>query len=162
LGIDTYVIQSGAVGPFMGSSRFPQSKTRQIAKAPGVEAAIPVVYGNIILQDDDSPQNVNVYGVPQSGMPKISAGRAPSSRGEVAMSTTLGRSVDDEVEIGAETLRIVGLVEKSTTLAGQANAFVTVAGAQRLMFSGQPVVSAIGVRGAPERLPDGYRVVDRD
>jgi putative ABC transport system permease protein len=163
LGIDTYVVQTGAVGPFMGSSRFAEEKTKVVAPLPGVELAIPVVYGNTILQDRRSPQNVNVYGVPEHGlgMPPIAAGQVPSNSGEVAMSTTLGRSIGDEVEIGAEKLRIVGLVDNSTTLAGQANAFLTVAGAQRLMFSGQPVVSAIGVRGAPTQLPAGYRVVDR-
>ena len=163
LGIDTYIIAAGAVGPFMGSSRFPEAETGVIARLPGVESAIPVVYGNTILQDRRSPQNVNVYGVPErgSGMPPIAAGRAPSKPGEVAMSTTLGRSIGDEVEIGANMLRIVGLVGKSTTLAGQANAFLTVAGAQRLMFSGQPVISAIGLRGTPAQVPNGYRIVDR-
>lgn len=161
LGIDSYLIEEGAVGPFMGSSRFPQSEMKSAARVPGVESAIPVIYGNIILRDDRSPQNVNVYGVPEDGMPPIIAGQAPSNPGEVVMSTTLGRSVDDEVEIGAEKLRIVGLVDKSTTLAGQSNAFLTVPGAQRLMFSGQPVVSAIGLRGTPAQPPKGFHLVDR-
>ena len=102
LGIDTYLIQSGAVGPFMGSSRFPEAETQAIARLPGVESAIPVIYGNIILQDRRSPENVNVYGVPEHGlgMPPIAAGRAPSNPGEVAMSTTLGRSIGDDVEMG--------------------------------------------------------------
>ena len=30
-----------------------------------------------------------------------------------------------------------------------------------MMFSGQPVVSAIGLRGTPTQIPAGYRVVDR-
>jgi putative ABC transport system permease protein len=161
LDIDSYVIESGAVGPFMGSSRFQESKTKAISRLPGVKSAVPVVYGNIILHDDRSPENVNVYGVPEHAMPRITAGHAPSNPGEVVMSTALGRSVGDQVEIGAEKLRIVGLVDKSTTLAGQPNAFVSVDGAQRLMFSGQPVVSAIGLRGTPEHVPKGYRVVDR-
>jgi putative ABC transport system permease protein len=29
------------------------------------------------------------------------------------------------------------------------------------MFSGQPVISAIGLRGTPTQIPAGYRVVDR-
>jgi putative ABC transport system permease protein len=163
LGIDTYLIQTGAVGPFIGSSRFPEPETQVVARLPGVEAAIPVVYGNIILQDRRAPENVNVYGVPGHGLgtPPIAAGRAPSKPGEVAMSTTLGRSVGDDVEVGSQVLRIVGLVDKSTTLAGQPNAFVTVAGAQLLMFAGQPVISAIGLRGTPAQIPVGYRLVDR-
>ena len=163
LGIDTYLIEAGAAGPFMGSSRFPEAEAGAIARLPGVEATIPVVYANTILQGGQSPQNVNVYGVPEHGlgMPPIAAGRAPSNSGEVAMSTTLGRSIGDDVEVGAQVLRIVGLVNESTTLAGQPNAFLTVAGAQRLMFNEQPVVSAIGLRGTPTEVPAGYRIVDR-
>lgn len=163
IGVDTYLIKTGAVGPFMGSSRFPEAETRTVALLPGFASAIPVVYGNTILQDRRSPENLNVYGLPEHGlgMPPIAAGRAPSNPDEVAISNTLGRSVGDEVEVGSQVLRIVGLVDKSTTLAGQPNAFLTVAGAQRLMFSGQPVISAIGLRGKPTQIPDGFRLVDR-
>ena len=163
LGIETYLIPTGAVGPFMGSSRFPEAETRVVAQLPGVEAAVPMIYGNIILQDRRSPENLNIYGVPEHGLgtPPIAAGRAPSNPGEVAMSTTLGRSIGDDVEVGSQVLRIVGLVDKSTTLAGQPNAFLTIAGAQRLMFAGQPVISAIGLRGTPKQIPAGYASVDR-
>lgn len=163
LGIDTYLIPDGAAGPFMGAARFPEAEMPRVEHLPGVQSAVPVVYGNIILQDQRSPENINVYGVPAHGMgmPPIAKGRAPSNSGEVAMSTTLGRSIGDDVEVGAKQLRIVGLVDKSTTLAGQPNAFLTVEGAQRLMFSGQRVVTAIGLRGAPAQAPAGYRIVDR-
>lgn len=161
LDIDHYLIEDGAAGPFMGSSRFPEVELGEAAHLPGVETAIPVVYGNAILREHNAPQNVNVYGVPETGMPPIAAGRVPASPEEAVVSTTLGRSIGDDVEIGAAKLQVVGLVDKSTTLAGQANAFVTVAGAQRVMFSGQPVVSAIGLSGAPTQAPAGYRIVDR-
>ncbi len=163
IGIDNYLIKTGAVGPFMGSSRFPEAELQAVARDPGFESAIPVVYGNTILQDRRAPENLNVYGVPEHGlgMPPIAKGRAPSNPDEAAISNTLGRSIGDAVEVGSQVLRIVGLVDKSTTLAGQPNAFLTVAGAQRLMFSGQPVISAIGVRGKPNHVPDGFRLVDR-
>jgi len=47
-------------------------------------------------------------------------------------------------------------------LVNQTNVFVTVAGAQQVAFSGQPLISSIGLRGTPARLPDGYRAVGRD
>ncbi|MEO6793042.1 MAG: ABC transporter permease [Mycobacterium sp.] len=161
LNIDNYLIQTAAAGPFMGSSRFPKDEAGDVARIDGVEAALPVVYGNTILQDGESPQNVNIYGIPKSAMPPIISGRAPTEPNEIAVSTTLKRAVGDEVELGAGKLQVVGLVKKSTTLAGQPNGFLTVVGAQRLMFSGQPVASAIGLRGTPATVPAGYRVVDR-
>jgi putative ABC transport system permease protein len=114
LGIDSYLIQTAAVGPFMGSTRFPQSEAGDVARIPGVEAALPVVYGNTILQDGESSLNVNIYGVPKAAMPPLTSGRAPTEPNEIAMSTTLKRTVGDDVQLGPDKLRIVGLVEKST------------------------------------------------
>jgi putative ABC transport system permease protein len=164
LGIDTYLIKAGAVGPFLGAAMFPAAEARAVARVPGVESAIPLVFAQEALQDRGSSQNVNVFGMPEygPGMPTMAAGRAPSSPGEVAISKTLGRAVGDDVEIGSRVVRIVGLVDKSTALAGQANTFLTVEGAQQVLFSGQPLISAVGLRGTAAEIPDGYRIVGRD
>jgi len=164
LGIDTYLIKAGAVGPFLGAAMFPVAEAQAVGRVPGVESAIPLVFAQEALQDRGSSQNVNVFGMPEHGpgMPTMAAGRAPSSPGEVAISKTLGRAVGDHVEIGSRVVRIVGLVDKSTALAGQANAFLTVEGAQQVLFSGQPLISAVGLRGTAAEIPDGYRIVGRD
>jgi putative ABC transport system permease protein len=164
LGIDTYLIEAGAVGPFLGSTMFLAAEAQAVARVPGIESAIPMVFATAVLQDGRSPQSVNVFGVPEygPGMPTMAAGRAPSRPGEIAISNTLRRAVGDRVEIGSHVARIVGLVDNSTALAGQANAFLTVEGAQQLLFSGQPLISAVGLRGTPAQIPDGYRLVGRD
>jgi putative ABC transport system permease protein len=58
-------------------------------------------------------------------------------------------------------MKIVGIVHDSTALARQPNIFLTIAGAQQLLFSGQQLISSIGLRGVPAQVPDGYRIVDR-
>ena len=80
-------------------------------------------------------------------MPAVVEGRAPTTPDEVAVSTTLGRGVGDEVEIASQTLRIVGLVENSTALANLPNVFLTTEGAQQLVYGGERLVASIGVRG---------------
>jgi putative ABC transport system permease protein len=164
LGIDTYLIEAGALGPFTGSTMFPAAEAQAVAKVPGGESAIPLVFSQAELQDRGSLQHVTVFGAPEHGpgMPTMAAGRAPSSPGEIAMSNTLGRAVGDDIEIGSRVVRIVGLVDKSTSLAGQANVFLTVEGAQQMLFSGQRLISAVGLRGTPAEIPDGYRIVSRD
>lgn len=164
IGIDNFLIKEGAVGPFMGSSTFPETETKVVAKLAGVESAVPLVYANAILRDRSSPQNVNVYGVPNEGpgAVPVTAGRLAENADEAAVSTTLGRSIDDDIELGGAKLKIVGLVGKSTTLAGQPNAFLTVGGVQRVVFAKQPVISSIGLRGVPDNPPEGFRVVDRN
>ena len=163
LSFDAYLIKAGAVGPFQGSAPFPEAMETAVARIPGVKSAIPLVFGVGVLQDRSASQNVNVFGVSgrAAGMPTV-AGVAPSSAGEIAVSNTLRRAVGSDVQISSRRPRIVGLVDNSTALAGQANVFFTVAGAQQMLFSGQPLVSAIGLRGVPAEIPDGYRIVHRD
>jgi putative ABC transport system permease protein len=164
LGTETYLIKAGAVGPFLGSAMFSATEAQAVARVPGVESAIPLVFAQEALQDRGTSQNVNVFGVPTDGpgMPTMAAGRAPSSPGEIAISNTLRHAVGDDVEIGSRTVHIVGLVDKSTALAGQVNAFLTVEGAQQVLFSGQPLISAVGLRGTAAEIPDGYRIVGHD
>ncbi len=164
LGVDVFIIKTGASGPFLGSVPFPAVEARPVSKLPGVTEAVPLVYGSVSTSEGGSTRNVNVFGAPQNGpgMPVMIAGQDPAKPDEVAVSSTMGKNVDDEVELGGRKLRVVGIVDDSTALGGQANVFLTVPGAQRLLFGGQPLISSIGVRGSPEQVPDGFHVVNRD
>ncbi|MFM8599309.1 MAG: ABC transporter permease [Mycobacterium sp.] len=159
LGLDAYVVKSGATGPFLGSAAFPPTEL----DLPGVSTAVPLVYGSATMPVGGSARSVNVFGAPEGGpgIPVMSNGRPPSTNDEVAVSSTMDRNIGDNVEIGSQDLRIVGIVEDSTALAGQANIFLTVAGAQALLFSGQSLLSSVGVRGKPSEAPEGFRIVDR-
>ncbi|MBV9514503.1 MAG: ABC transporter permease [Mycobacteriaceae bacterium] len=161
LGFDSYVIKSGAAGPFIGSSPFPPTDLDAVAHTPGVTAAVPLVYGSATIPDRGSSRNVNVFGAPDTGMPHVSAGRPPTGPDELAVSSTMDRAIGQVLQIASRPMRIVGIVDDSTVLAGQANVFLTVPGAQQLLFSGQPLISSIGVRGTLNQAPNGYRVVDR-
>ena len=163
LGFDTYVVKAGPAGPFIGSPPFPESEVAKVARIPGVTAAAPLAYTATTVPDGDSTRNVNVFGAPAQGpgMPPIASGRAPSGADEAAVSSTLGAKIGDPLEIGSRSMQIVGIVDDSTALAGQPNVFLTVDGAQQMGYSGQPIVSSVGVLGTPERAPDGYRTIDR-
>ncbi len=162
-GVDHFLIQAGAVGPFLGSVPFSASEVRAVQRIPGVAAAAPLVYAGTTALDNGVPRTMNLFGAPTDGpgMPVMSQGRPPANPDEVAVSSTLGRSLGDDLEIATLQLKVVGIVENSTVLAKQPNLFLTVAGAQRLVYGGQPVVSSIGIRGDPERVPDGFRAVDQ-
>jgi putative ABC transport system permease protein len=94
-------------------------------------------------------------------MPRVEQGRAPSAPDEVAVSSTLGRHVGDNLAVGTHTLRIVGIVPNSTALAKMPNVFLTTEGLQQLAYNRQPMITSIGIVGAPRQLPDGYQTVDR-
>ncbi|OBI81575.1 ABC transporter permease [Mycobacterium sp. E740] len=163
LGVDQFVVKAGASGPFVGATPFAPVELRRIAGAPGVDAAAPLAYAGGTATVGDATRNVDIFGAPQRGpgMPPATQGRAPANPDEVMVSSTLGRNVGDEVEIASRKLRVVGLVENSTALANLPNVFLTTEGAQRLVYGGEPLVASIGVRGSLDRVPKGYRVVDR-
>ena len=159
LGLDGFLVKTGATGPFLGSSAFPATKL-QVA---GVDIAVPLVYGSATTPDGDSARSVNVFGAPERGpgIPAMERGRPPTEPHEAAVSSTMHRSIGETVEVGSRNLQVVGIVDDSTALAGQPNVFLTVTGAQKLLFSGQSLISSIGVKGIPERAPSGFKLVDR-
>jgi putative ABC transport system permease protein len=163
LSFDTYLVKSGPAGPFIGSPPFPQSEVAVAARIPGVTAAAPLVYSATTVPDGDSTRNVNVFGAPADGpgMPTVAAGRHPAGPDEAAVSSVMGSKVGDGLEIGSRTIRIVGIVDDSTALAGQPNIFLTVDGAQQMGYGGQPIVTSVGMRGSPTQIPEGYRTIDR-
>ncbi len=163
LGVDTFVIKSGAAGPFVGATPFAEADVSLIRGAPGVTDAVPLACAASTVVDGTSRRNVTAFGAPGSGlgMPHMSEGQAPSTPDQVAVSSTLNRRVGEEIQVGARTLRIVGIVPNSTALAKTPNVFLTTQGVQLLSYNGQRIISSIAVSGTPQRLPDGYRAVDR-
>lgn len=164
LGLDAYMIKAGAAGPFLGSAPLPPTTVQLAAKLPGVVTAVPLVYGSSTIPAGGTPRNVNVFGVPDQGpgTPALKEGRAPHDPGEVAVSTTMKRPIGADIDVGAAKLRIVGLVDDLTALAAQDNIYLTVPGAQQLLFSGQKLISSVGIVGTPGAAPPDFRIVDRD
>jgi putative ABC transport system permease protein len=163
LGVDVFLVKAGASGPFVGATPFAPVDLRRIAATPGVDVAAPLVYAGGTVTLGDATRNADLFGAPERGpgMPAVTEGRAPSTPDEVAVSSTLGRGIGDDIEIASRRLRIVGIVENSTALANLPNVFLTTAGAQQLVYGGEPLAASIGVRGSLDQIPGGYRGIDR-
>lgn len=163
MGVDAFVVKSGAAGPFLGSTPFAPVELARVAAEPGVVAVAPLATAAAAIREGTATRNATAFGAPERGpgMPKVSQGRAPTTPDEVAVSSTLGRRLGDTVQVGARTLRVVGIVPNSTALAKMPNIFLTTEGLQQLSYTGQPMVTSIGVKGTPKDLPEGYQLVDR-
>lgn len=163
MGVDAFVIKSGAAGPLLGATPFAEAELSKVATTPGVTAAAPLACAATTVVEGTTRRSVTAFGSPERGpgMPHMSQGRAPSTPDEVAVSSTLGRRVGEDLTVGARTLRIVGIVPNSTALAKTPNIFLTTQGLQRLSYNGQPTVTSIAIKGTPEQAPAGYQLVGR-
>ena len=162
LGVDTFVIKSGAAGPFLGATPFAEAELGLIQNATGADA-VPLACAASTVVEGSSRRNVTVFGAPGPGlgMPHMSEGQAPSAPDEVAVSSTLDRHIGDQIRVGARDLKVVGIVPNSTALAKTPNIFLTTRGVQILSFNGQPIISSIAIKGTPQHLPGGYQTADR-
>jgi putative ABC transport system permease protein len=163
MGVEAFVVKEGGAGPFLGATPFPQVDVARVASSPGIVAAAPLACTATTVRDGASRRNATAFGAPEHGpgMPRVSVGRAPSTPDEVAVSSTLGRHVGEDLQVGTHTLRIVGIVPNSTALAKMPNLFLTTEGLQQLAYNGQPIITSIGIIGTPRQLPNGYQTVDR-
>jgi putative ABC transport system permease protein len=156
LGVDGFVVKAGSPGPFLGATPFPAVDVTGVAGAP-------LAFAQPTVREGTGTRNAVAFGAPERGpgMPHVTEGRAPSRPDEVAVSSTLGRHVGDEIEVGAHTLRIVGIVPNSTALAKMPNIFLTTEDLQKLAYNGQPMITSIGIVGTPPEVPSGYQILDR-
>jgi putative ABC transport system permease protein len=163
MGVDAFVVKSGAAGPFLGSTPFAEVDLARVAASPGVKAAAPLATAAQPIREGNSARNSTAFGAPPHGpgMPQVSEGQAPTTPDEVAVSSTLGRHIGEDLQVGAHTLRIVGIVPNATALAKTPSIFLTTEGLQKLAYNGQPMITSIGILGTPRQLPEGYQTVDR-
>ena len=102
LGVDAFVVKAGAAGPFLGATPFAEVDLARVAAEPGVVAAAPLATAQLTIKEGTSTRNTTAFGAPEHGpgMPRVKQGRAPSTPDEVAVSSTLGRHVGDDMQVG--------------------------------------------------------------
>jgi putative ABC transport system permease protein len=144
----------------------PAGEVDRVSSIPGVEAAGPVVFTRKSVRTASGEDiDVNVIGALSGGvgMPVADAGTAPQVPGEVMISSRLeGFGIGDTVTLAGADLRVVGILDGSTALAGAPNVILTLADAQAIGFAGLPVASAIAIRGAPAQLPEGLELASNE
>jgi putative ABC transport system permease protein len=165
LGADAWAVSDKATGPFLGSAPVPGSTIQDVATFPGVNDASGVVLRSFTA-DDPHHFRVNLIGVEPGGIgaPAPGTGRGLETTGEAVVDSELGRGLDDTITIGGTRFVVVGVLHGSTALAGAPNTFVTLDDAQAIGFAGQPIVSAVAVRGDPAdiQLPPGLVLMSND
>ncbi len=154
IGADGFVVQAGVAGPFSGSTPLSEDSVTQVGALRGVRQAGPVVFVRQAT-GGAAPLPVQVFGAMPGtvGAPHVSQGRPPRRAGEIAIGSKLHAAIGGRVIVGGRTYSVVGRVSKSTLYAGSPNVFLTLADAQTLAYSGQPLVTAVATLGTPVSAP---------
>jgi putative ABC transport system permease protein len=167
VGADTWVVSAGSSGPFTAFGALPASAVDAVAAIDGVEAADPLVIVPETTRIDGEVRSLRLFGHRAGGglgTPQPVEGRGVERDGEVVVDRRLRLAIGDTLELVGTRLVIVGLVDHHTLLGGVPNVYGTIGDAQRIAFQGQPLVTAVVVRGAPNAsaVPPGMTVLSTD
>ena len=159
-GADAWVVAAGSSGPFTTASVIPAARANEVAAAPGVARADPVVLFRSIIRER-SVRDVNVVGFRPGGImtPHVVRGRALHGQGETLADTRLGLHVGARAVANGHRLRVVGLVSGVTFNFGIPTLLMPVQDAQALAFAGQPLATAFITDGVPRTVPAGLQMV---
>jgi putative ABC transport system permease protein len=156
---DAWVVRKGNSSPFTTTAVLPESAVEDLTATEGVRRAVPIVVGRATVTSG-TRTNVNVIGsTPLRGVgPEITDGRAPRTPTEAMVSDGLDVRVGDRLRTTTGTFRVVGLSDGVRYNAGAPTLYLTLAGAQRAVLDGQPLVMGVAVTGTPADLPPGAAI----
>lgn len=156
---DQWVVSQKASGPFTATTLLPATYAADVARQPGVEKASPLMLLRFSVQTS-SLHYIGIVGVePQGvGVPAVRDGRSLRGNGEIVADKTLHVGVGKILTIGGQPFRVVGRTDGVTYFAGQPAVFISLHDAQTLAVDGQPLASAIVVRGHVATPPPGTHV----
>lgn len=156
-GVDRWVVPEGAPGPFSSAKAFIAEDVADGVE--GADAVAPFLMQRIPYGNKD----VMVFPTVSEGLgARATDGRDVEASGEVVVDDSLGPGIGERVRLGDRQFRVVGTTTGRTMFAGSPTALVSIDDARDMGFAGQPLATALMVRGVPSDVPDGFRVVTND
>jgi putative ABC transport system permease protein len=160
LDVDAWIVPKAVAGPFTSTQFLPETQVNDVRRLPGVRDAAPLV---LFRQTVRLPrvEDLNIIGAQPGGLgaPRVAKGHAPRASGEIAVDSSLDKSLGSVLHIVNRDFRIVGITHGLTYLGGTPVAFMPLSDAQHLLFAGSRLASTIVTRGTPTRAPAGMQVM---
>ena len=162
MGAQSWVLAAGSVGRIAALSPIPASAVSVVSHAPGVHQADPVIVVPQAAEISGRPaQSVNLIGYRPGGLGGPGGpitGRTVTGSGQAVVDARMKLGVGQSFTLSGQSFKVVGLVADRTLLGGVPNAYVTLAGAQDVVFGGRALIGAVLTTGVPTALPTGYGV----
>lgn len=160
---DGYIVPKGRPGPFLGGTPVPEEIARRAGELPGVTEVAPMI---LAPQVTDQKQSADVFliAADQTGLgaPTPKTGRVPQQPGEAVVDVKSRLDVGDSFGLSGFAFKVVGTVSGLTYSGGRPTIYMSLQDAQRVLFAGQPYVTAVAVNGTPTSLPEQAVFVTAD
>jgi putative ABC transport system permease protein len=159
-GADTWLVADGASGPFTSLVALPRRTVTKVARIDGVEQARGMVISlQTAVKQSGGHERVMMIGARPSDTVRPDEGRAVRAQGEAVVDRRLDLGLGDSFGLGDREFTVVGLVQGMTMLGGSPDAWISLSAAQAVLFEGRDLVTAIAVRGVPDRVPRSLRAM---
>jgi putative ABC transport system permease protein len=158
-GADHWVMDDTEGGPFTGRSLIPAALADDLVASGAAETTGAVALGLNTVRLAGRPRLVRTVGHTPGrlGQPRLVEGRQVASRGEMVATRESKLHVGARIEVGGTGFTVVGLTSRMTVTGGLPLLFLTLEDAQAILQDGNPVATAVLVRGRLGPLPEGYK-----
>lgn len=160
-GADSWFVHAGTPGPITSGLPLPQSDVAEVGHLSGVTQAAGLIYAVQSIGSGSRTMSTNLFGVEPGkvGFPTPTKGRQPKNSSEAVVDDALPYGIGSQFLLGGNIFKVVGLLHQSTLLSGTPNVFITLQAAQRLLYGGRPLVSAVISRGTPTSTPSSLHAL---
>jgi len=143
IGADLWVVQGGRAGPFAEGSAVTPTLDRRVEGVAGTTSVRRFVQNNLQFDIDGQRRRISVTGLDfpkdQGAWVGLSEGRLiQAARGEAIADASLGLALGQEVRLGRDSYRVVGLTRGQVDMSGDGQFFVTIPDAMDIADSRTP------------------------
>lgn len=140
---ELWIVQQDTRGPFAEVSRVPASLVHRAAAVPGVESAREFVFHTIQRRRQGKLLRISLLGLSwpedDGAWIPLKAGRhLQQNHYEMIADVSLGLNLDEQIQLGKNQYRIVGLTKGMVSTGGDGMAFTTVRDSQAIQFEMPP------------------------
>ncbi|MDD2906149.1 MAG: ABC transporter permease [Sulfurimonas sp.] len=142
IGADIWIVQENTLGPFAESSRVHKDLRDTLYIINGIQKSEAITFQNIQLPHKDKPIRVvavgyDIYGtiIPIKQERLIKGRELKNDRYEIVVSDKTGFDVGEEIKLGRNLYKVVGIVSKSVSNGGDPLVYFSLKDAQELQFS---------------------------
>jgi len=139
--VDLWIVQENTLGPFAESSRVHEDLKNIIYVVNGIDKSEAITFQNIQLPSRDKPIRVvavgyDIYGKisPLNSSKLIEGRELKSDHYEIVVSDKTGFKLQDEIKLGRNFYRVVGITTKTVSNSGDPLVYLSLKDAQELQF----------------------------